>query len=164
MIGLPTSIELDSSATLQTTTFTSSGLAKYTSNLSGSLTNLSLPQKVYVDSLYTVTGIITSGKIPYTDTVSRLIPTKKYIDSVLLIYLVANGATIDANGRLTLPASGGTNGGIKVNGTLYLQTADTQSAGGGTVRAGLSGYYTLTSGTRGVMQRFASIVAPLATK
>lgn len=149
MIGLPTSVEIDSTATLQTTTFASTGLAKYTSNISGSMTSLSLTPRVYVDS-------INNTKLSSSDTISRLIPTKKFIDSSLSLYLLANGITTDANGLITLPAAGGTNGGIKINGPLYLQTKDTQATSNGTMRVGLSGYYTNTTGNRSIIQSFGT--------
>jgi hypothetical protein len=152
MIGLPTSVAIHATAKTQTASLASSGLIEYTSNLSGSLTSLAVTPKRYVDSTDSVQQVAVDSKIPYSDTLSRLIPTKKHLDSLISLYLLANGVTIDANGLITLPASGGINGGIKVNGTLYFQTKDTQSTSGSTVRDGLSSYYTTPSGARIIHQ------------
>lgn len=161
MIGLPTSVRIHPTARTQTLSLASSGLMEYTSNIRGSYTNLTVVDKGYTDSLYTISSGEISNKIPYSDTLNRLIPTKKYVDSVVTLYLLANGATIDVNGRLILPA--GMNGGIKVNDALYLQPVDTQSTSGGTIRAALSGYYTHTSGQRGIMQAFGTYTVSSGT-
>lgn len=130
LLGLPNSDEIDSNASLQTETITTTGLIKSTTNISGTLTDLSYPQKVYVDSL---TGL----------------------------YLLANGITTNTDGLMTFPNN--VNGGIKAVGTLYEQTKDTQSTSGGTVRVGLSSYYTNTSGNRSIHQLFGTFAPTSGT-
>lgn len=153
ILGLASSDEIDSSATLQTETITTTGLIKSTSDLSGDLTDLSYPQKVYVDNAI--------AAIPSIDTTSlsdRIDSKVSYVDtaSILSAYLRKSGWAMTDAGILTAPSTGVLKG---TNGNLHINDNDTASSSRQGVWANLSAYYTNTSGVSRGFTVFGSSVS-----